>query len=160
MEMIMKRALAKKNGKKGFTLVEVIVVLVILAILAAIAIPALTGYIDKANKRAVITEARTIGVALQTIVSDAYGDGAIAATGTFTGESTLATVFTSYTGDSDYPTGMELGAAIAKVTSGSAYSSTQLTNVTISANKVATFNYVGPKYTVTYNGTTGKYTVS
>ena len=35
--------------KKGFTLVELIVVLVILAILAALLIPALTGYIDKAN---------------------------------------------------------------------------------------------------------------
>ncbi|MDO4552010.1 MAG: prepilin-type N-terminal cleavage/methylation domain-containing protein [Bacillota bacterium] len=45
----------EKPGKKyrsGFTLVEVIVVLVILAVLAAIAIPALTGYIDKANRTA------------------------------------------------------------------------------------------------------------
>ena len=40
----------KKNRKKGFTLVELIVVLVILAILAALLIPALTGYIDKARK--------------------------------------------------------------------------------------------------------------
>ena len=39
----------KKNDKKGFTLVELIVVLVILAILAALLIPALTGYIDKAR---------------------------------------------------------------------------------------------------------------
>jgi prepilin-type N-terminal cleavage/methylation domain-containing protein len=75
MGMIMKITLAKKNCKKGFTLVEVIVVLVILAILAAIAIPALTGYIDKANNRALITQARTVAVALQTIVSEEYGDG-------------------------------------------------------------------------------------
>ena len=40
----------KLKDKKGFTLVELIVVLVILAILAALLIPALTGYIDKANK--------------------------------------------------------------------------------------------------------------
>ena len=39
----------KMKNKKGFTLVELIVVLVILAILAALLIPALTGYIDKAN---------------------------------------------------------------------------------------------------------------
>ena len=45
---------AMKN-KKGFTLVELIVVLVILAILAALLIPALTGYIDKANKEKVIS---------------------------------------------------------------------------------------------------------
>ena len=36
--------------KKGFTLVELIVVLVILAILAALLVPALIGYIDRANE--------------------------------------------------------------------------------------------------------------
>lgn len=35
--------MAKKNSKRGFTLVELIVVLVILAILATLLIPALTG---------------------------------------------------------------------------------------------------------------------
>ena len=37
--------MAKKNTKRGFTLVELIVVLVILAVLAALLIPALTGYL-------------------------------------------------------------------------------------------------------------------
>jgi type IV pilus assembly protein PilA len=72
--MVLKKQL-KKNRKKGFTLVEVIVVLVILAILAAIAIPALTGYIDKANEKAVVSQTRSAVVAAQTIVSDAYGAG-------------------------------------------------------------------------------------
>ena len=45
----------KMKNKKGFTLVELIVVLVILAILAALLIPALTGYIDKANKEKVVS---------------------------------------------------------------------------------------------------------
>lgn len=40
-----------KKGRKGFTLVELIVVLVILAILAALLVPALTGYIDKAKEK-------------------------------------------------------------------------------------------------------------
>ena len=48
----------KLKDKKGFTLVELIVVLVILAILAALLIPALTGYIDRANEEKVIAEAR------------------------------------------------------------------------------------------------------
>jgi type IV pilus assembly protein PilA len=76
MLMVLKQQL-KKNKKKGFTLVEVIVVLVILAILAAIAIPALTGYIDKANEKAVISQVRSTVVAAQTIVSEGYQDGSI-----------------------------------------------------------------------------------
>lgn len=44
----------KLKDKKGFTLVELIVVLVILAILAALLIPALTGYIDRANEEKVL----------------------------------------------------------------------------------------------------------
>jgi prepilin-type N-terminal cleavage/methylation domain-containing protein len=61
----------------GFTLVEVIVVLVILAILAAIAIPALTGYIDKAEDKQYIAQARNISVAMKTVVDEAYASGAI-----------------------------------------------------------------------------------
>lgn len=41
----------KRDRKKGFTLVELIVVLVILAIVSAISIPALTGYIDKSKEK-------------------------------------------------------------------------------------------------------------
>jgi type IV pilus assembly protein PilA len=74
MLMVLKQRL-KKNRKRGFTLVEVIVVLVILAILAAVAIPALTGYIDDANKKAVISQTRSAVVAAQTLVSNAYGEG-------------------------------------------------------------------------------------
>lgn len=63
---------AMKN-KKGFTLVELIVVLVILAILAALLIPALTGYIDKANKEKVVSETRMVVMAAQTEASEQYG---------------------------------------------------------------------------------------
>jgi prepilin-type N-terminal cleavage/methylation domain-containing protein len=69
--------LAKKNVMKGFTLVEVIVVLVILAILAAIAIPALTGYIDKAQQKTIIAEAREAKMAITTLMVEQkaeYGD--------------------------------------------------------------------------------------
>ena len=63
----------KLKNRKGFTLVELIVVLVILAILAALLIPALTGYIDKANKEKVISETRMVAMAVQTECSEAYG---------------------------------------------------------------------------------------
>lgn len=66
----------KKNNKKGFTLVELIVVLVILAILAALLIPALTGYIDKAREKQIVAETRQVVMAAQTLVDEAYGKDA------------------------------------------------------------------------------------
>lgn len=73
LELVNKRrANLKKNGKKGFTLVEVIVVLVILAILAAILVPAMTGWIKKANEKTVLVEARSALLALQTVASENY----------------------------------------------------------------------------------------
>ena len=68
------KAMNKKNKKnqQGFTLVELIVVLVILAILASLLIPALTGYVTKAKKQAVITEARDVWTASQAALSECY----------------------------------------------------------------------------------------
>lgn len=68
----------KLKDRKGFTLVELIVVLVILAILAALLVPALTGYIDKANQEKVAAECRQVVVAAQTEISEAYGKGTLA----------------------------------------------------------------------------------
>lgn len=62
----------RNNRKRGFTLVELIVVLVILAALAALLVPSLTGYIDKAKKKAVITEARDVWTASQAALSECY----------------------------------------------------------------------------------------
>ena len=79
----------KMKNQKGFTLVELIVVLVILAILAALLVPALTGYIDKANKEKVIATTRMVVMAAQTEVSEKYGlkaDGKL--TGTYDNDGT------------------------------------------------------------------------
>ncbi|MDR2109064.1 MAG: prepilin-type N-terminal cleavage/methylation domain-containing protein [Coriobacteriales bacterium] len=65
----------RATSKAGFTLVEVIVVLVILAILAAIAIPALTGYIKKAEDQQYSARAREISVAMRTVLIEGYADG-------------------------------------------------------------------------------------
>ena len=58
------------HKKHGFTLVELIVVLSILAILATLLIPPLTGYIEKAKKQAVLTEAKEVWTASQAALSE------------------------------------------------------------------------------------------
>lgn len=70
--IIMLSKIRALKEKKGFTLVELIVVLVILAILAALLIPALTGYIDRANKEKIIAETRQCVMAAQTIAAEKY----------------------------------------------------------------------------------------
>lgn len=72
-EFIMFEKIRKMKNKMGFTLVELIVVLVILAILAALLVPALTGYIDKANNEKLIATTRQVVMAAQTEVSEQYG---------------------------------------------------------------------------------------
>ncbi len=74
----------RKNNKKGFTLVELIVVLVILAILAALLVPALTGYIDKAKEKQIIAETRQIVMAAQTILDEKYATQPVGGTVTLT----------------------------------------------------------------------------
>ena len=73
-EFVMFEKIRKMKNKKGFTLVELIVVLVILAILAALLIPALTGYIDKANEEKVTAECRMVVMGAQTVGTTFYAD--------------------------------------------------------------------------------------
>ena len=48
----------KRNTKKGFTLVELVIVIAVIAILAAVLIPTFSGIITKANNSADLQEAR------------------------------------------------------------------------------------------------------
>ena len=48
----------KRNNKKGFTIVELVIVIAVIAILSAVLIPTFGGIVDKANKSAAQQEAR------------------------------------------------------------------------------------------------------
>lgn len=90
-----------RKSKKGFSLVELIVVLVILAILAAILIPTLSNYVDKANDRVSISEARNAVMAMQTLLSEEYGRGAVYTAGIFKADTVLPakSIYQNTTGD-------------------------------------------------------------
>lgn len=48
----------KKNNRKGFTIVELVIVIAVIAILAAVLIPTFSGMVNKANDSATLQEAR------------------------------------------------------------------------------------------------------
>ena len=77
----------KIKEKKGwFTLVELIIVLVILAVLAAFLVPTLTGYVDKADEKSLISEARLAVMAAQTVADEEYAIDRTIATNDFSAE--------------------------------------------------------------------------
>ena len=55
----------KKNSRKGFTLVELVVVIAILAILAAIAIPVVSSTIESSQRSSALSNAQSIELALK-----------------------------------------------------------------------------------------------
>lgn len=133
----------KLKDKKGFTLVELIVVLVILAILAALLVPALTGYIDRANEEKVVAEARMALMAAQTQGSIEY---AKAPAGT-------PIVFDT-TANTESDTDGKVTLAGLNKLDDVELTTTNLTKLTYANGKVATMEYVSAGYTATYDGTT------
>jgi type IV pilus assembly protein PilA len=164
MNAILRKQLARKSGKKGFTLVEVIVVIVIIAILAAIGVPALTGYIDKAHDRQIIADAHNLQIALQAIGVDAYNTtgGSAQLTATITTAWTGAT--TNDSGQSAYVPGMASTTIAAEVLklAGKSYTPTSITGIKYTAVGALTdFIFKDGSYQVVYSSSAAKtYTVS
>lgn len=87
----------KKNNRKGFTIVELVIVIAVIAILAAVLIPTFAGIVEKANESKALQEAKnayTADLALLdgVVEKDAKGDAYVK-----TKDSALDTKKTYYT---------------------------------------------------------------
>lgn len=91
---------AKKRGKKGFTLVELVIVIAVLAIIAGIAIPTVHNVINNANKTADDANAQAIELAIKTCQSEVAAEStthsAAAAVVIADPDSKLTTLLTQY----------------------------------------------------------------
>ena len=114
----------KRNNKKGFTIVELVIVIAVIAILAAVLIPTFGGVIKTAEKNALMQEAAATYKEVYAIdLSDGKLDGK---------ENGTAISLTAYE-NTDV---------------------TDVTYTVTEATGAFTFTYVGTKYTASFSGTT------
>jgi general secretion pathway protein G len=61
------------DGRDGFTLVELLIVVAIVGIISAVALPNLLNALDKSKQKRTMSDARTIGVAVEAYATDTAG---------------------------------------------------------------------------------------
>lgn len=59
MQKLMKKKLMERNGKKGFTLAELLIVVAIIGVLVAISVPIFTGQLEKSRDAVTIANLRS-----------------------------------------------------------------------------------------------------
>ena len=129
-----------RKDKKGFTLVELIVVLVILAILIALLIPTLTGYIDNANKKKVLSEGRQVLMATKSVAAEDYNyDGTKLICG-----KTITEIDKAYAAGTTEPTIEKLAEVAGKYT--------KVTIKVANDGTVTELIYEGKSFTATFDG--------
>lgn len=69
------KKLMKKNNKKGFTLVELVIVVAVMAVLVAVAIPTVKSITETARGTVADTNARTIESVIKLAEAEASKDG-------------------------------------------------------------------------------------
>jgi len=88
----MLKAFSKKEGQKGFTLIELMIVIAIIGILAAIAIPQFMQYRQRGYKASVQTDAKNAHTAVNAYMVDFPGGNPPAVT---IGPEQTSTVYTA-----------------------------------------------------------------
>ena len=105
-----RKALSKKPGEEGFSLIELVVVVAVLAVLSAIAIPSFVSITDKARSAATVAKECAVKIAQDSTTTHTYaavnldGYDSFQVDGSSTNCSDEGTIVATSADTSKYPT--------------------------------------------------------